>query len=309
MTTTTTAARIPSFFLYGEAPRAHDERTLHIETIECRSSRHRWKIEPHVHRSLHQLIFVLRGRGMAFAESDVAEYRSPALMLVPAGTVHGFVFEPGTEGFVVSLSDDLLNEIARREPGIDALFHGHATLELRNEALAATDLEQSFAWLAREFERSAPGHHLALEGLLEVIFANVLRLAESAAAQHSAATARNRELVARFRKLVERDYRKNRPMAEYAAELNVSESRLRTACLAVTEQPPLQLVHARILLEAKRALVYTSTPVSEIAYTLGFDDPAYFTRFFSRRTGLAPREFRARGPRAADTASIIGRGT
>lgn len=308
MTTTTTAGRIPSFFLYGEAPRTHDERTLHIETIECRSARHRWKIEPHLHRSLHQLVFVLHGRGMAFAESDIAEYRSPALMLVPAGTVHGFVFEPGTEGFVVSMSDDLLNESARREPGIDALFRSHTTLELHNEALAATDLEQSFTLLAREFERSAPGRHLALEGLLEVILANLLRLAESAAARHTAA-ARNRELVARFRKLVERDYRKSRPMAAYAAELNVSESRLRSACLAVTQQPPLQLVHSRILLEAKRALVYTSTPVSEIAYALGFDDPAYFTRFFSRRTGLAPREFRARGPRAAAWDQVIGRGT
>jgi AraC family transcriptional activator of pobA len=309
LTTTTTAGRIPSFFLYGEAPRTHDERTLHIETIECRSARHRWKIDPHVHRSLHQLVFVLRGRGMAFAESHVAEYRSPALMLVPAGTVHGFVFEPGTEGFVVSMSDDLLNEIARREPGIDALFRAHATLELRNETLAATDLEQSFTLLAREFERSAPGHHLALEGLLDVILANLLRLAESAAERHTAAAARNHELVARFRKLVERDYRKSRAVAEYAAELNVSESRLRNACLGVTEQPPLKIVHARILLEAKRALVYTGTPVSEIAYALGFDDPAYFTRFFSRRTGLAPREFRARGPRGAARVSVIGSGT
>jgi len=38
---------------------------------------------------------------------------------------------------------------------------------------------------------------------------------------------------------------------------------------------------------------YTSKPVSEIAYALGFDDPAYFTRFFSQRTGLSPRAFRS----------------
>jgi AraC family transcriptional regulator, transcriptional activator of pobA len=51
-------------------------------------------------------------------------------------------------------------------------------------------------------------------------------------------------------------------------------------------------VHARILLEAQRQLRYTSAPVSEIAYALGFEDPAYFTRFFSQRTGQAPRAFR-----------------
>ena len=49
--------------------------------------------------------------------------------------------------------------------------------------------------------------------------------------------------------------------------------------------------------EAKRLLRYTSMGVSEIAYELGFDDPAYFTRFFSQRTSMAPRAFRARAPR------------
>ena len=52
-------------------------------------------------------------------------------------------------------------------------------------------------------------------------------------------------------------------------------------------------------MEAKRQLHYTSSPVSEIAYALGFEDPAYFTRFFSRLTGESPRAFRGRGPEGA----------
>jgi AraC family transcriptional activator of pobA len=61
----------------------------------------------------------------------------------------------------------------------------------------------------------------------------------------------------------------------------------------------MQIVHARLLLEAKRQLLYTSEPVSEIAYALGFDDPAYFTRFFSQRTGVSPRVFRSSSERPA----------
>jgi len=67
------------------------------------------------------------------------------------------------------------------------------------------------------------------------------------------------------------------------------------ACVAMTGQTPIQLLNARILLEAKRQLLYTSQPIGRIAYTLGFDDAAYFTRFFSRRAGLSPRAFRTRG--------------
>ncbi len=300
VTTATTAAmtaRIPSFFLYGEAPRDYDERTLHVETIECRSARHHWKIEPHLHRTLHQLVFVVSGRGVALAESQLAEYRPPALVVVPAGTVHGFVFEPGTEGFVLSMTDDLPRELARREPRLAALFENPARLEFQGQSLRATDLQQSIAMLAREHARSAPGRELALESLLGVILANVLRVSHGADEGLAGAAGRHRQLVARFRELIERDFRSNRSVADYAAALHVSESRLRAACLCVTEQSPIQMVHTRILLEAKRELVYSSATVSEIAYALGFDDPAYFTRFFSKRTGLAPRTFRARGPR------------
>ena len=47
-------------------------------------------------------------------------------------------------------------------------------------------------------------------------------------------------------------------------------------------------------LEAKRMLVYTSMTISNVADALGFNDPAYFTRFFSRLAGVSPREFRQR---------------
>jgi AraC family transcriptional activator of pobA len=101
-------------------------------------------------------------------------------------------------------------------------------------------------------------------------------------------------LVGRFRELVENAFCESWSLPNYASALNVSESRLRHACLLVAEQTPMQIVHARILLEAKRQLLYTSMSISEVAYALGFDDPAYFTRFFSRRTGMSPRTFQAR---------------
>ena len=286
--------RIPSFFLYGETPHDNDERLLHVETIGVRSARHHWKISPHVHRTLHQLIFVMRGRGVSLAEGARVDYSPPALIVVPAGTVHGFDFEPGTHGFVVSMTDDFAREISSREPGIGALFEHPATVEFQGDALRATDLAQSFKMLTREFARRLPGHALALEGLLTVILANALRLSHASAESADGAAGRHRLLVARFRELIENAFREDWSLGDYASALNVSQSRLRNACLSVTEQSPMQVVHARILLEAKRQLRYTSMSVSEIAYSLGFDDPAYFTRFFSQRTGISPRTFRGR---------------
>lgn len=284
--------RIPSFFLYGEAPRAVGESTLHVEPIEFRSAPHQWKISPHVHRTLHQLILVLRGRGVSLADAAATAYAPPTLIVVPAGTVHGFEFEPGTEGFVLSLADDLVREIARRDAGVAQLFYGPATLQFSGEALHRTDLAHGFKLLVGELACERPGQALALEGFLKVILANVVRLTGPSGELADAAS-RCREIVLDFRELIERAFRAGWSLADYAAALRVSQSRLRSACLSVTEQSPMQLVHARILLEAKRQLRYTGASVSEIAYALGFEDPSYFTRFFSQRMGVSPRAFRA----------------
>ena len=294
MATAAALERIPTFALYGEVPRDHDaEPSLHVEPIEFRSAPHHWKIRAHVHRALHQLIFVLRGHGVSLAESAIVRYGSPALVIVPSGTVHGFEFEPGTEGFVLSIAEDVFREVAERDACVAALFDKATTLDLRAEALHATDLAHGLKMLVREFGRVSPGRSLALDGWVRVILASALQLSQPSAGTGGRAATRQRRIVLRFRKLVEAAYREGWSLAEYAAALEISESRLRIACLAVTEQSPMQLVHARILLEAKRQLRYTSASVSEIAYALGFDDPAYFTRFFSQRTGLAPRAFRS----------------
>ncbi len=305
-----TARRIQTYLLYGEPPRRIAGRMLHVETIEARSAKHRWKIDPHMHHVLHQMIFVLRGRGVVQAEGARAQYRPPAMIVIPAGSVHGFEFEPGTTGHVISISDELQKDLVQRDAGVGALFARPVTLEFHGAALRATDLAQGVRMLAREFHRSDSGHELAVQGWLEVVLANVLRLAQNLPDASDAVTGRRRRLVARFSELIERRFRNSLSVPDYATLLNISETRLRTACLALTGQSPVHLIHARLLLEAKRQLHYTDNPVSEIAYAIGFADPAYFTRFFSRLTGLSPRAFRQRGPERAlaVSAQLAGQG-
>jgi AraC family transcriptional activator of pobA len=288
--------RIPIYLLYGEAPQRISAPMLHIETIEARSAGHHWKIEPHVHHVLHQVLLVLRGRGVVMADGQCAQYRPPAVVLTPAGAVHGFEFEPGTRGYVISVSVELMRGLAQHERAVAALFAQPAMVELKPTELAATDLAQGVRMLAREFARPEARDGLALRGCLEVLLGNLLRLVRALPNPADPVAGKRRQLMARFNELVECRFRDNPGVAELARELHVSASRLRSVCLASTGQSPLQLIHARVLLEAKRQLHYTNNPVGEVARALGFDDPAYFTRFFTRLAGESPRAFRQRGP-------------
>ncbi len=288
--------RIPRYFLYGEAPRRITGPLLHVEAIESRSARHHWKIAPHLHEVLHQAVFVSRGAGVTRTDSVRVQFRPPALVVVPAGTVHAFEFEPGTSGHVISVSDQLRRDMARREPGIASLFSRAQILELRRDALRATDLALSIRMLAREFACSEAGHGLAQDGWLQVMLGNALRFVQNQGDLSDSMVGQQRLLLERFFGVVERRFRSSQSVQTYADALHTSPSRLRRACLRFAGQSPMQLVHARILLEAKRQLHYTDNAISTIASDLGFEDAAYFTRFFTRRVGISPRAFRQQAP-------------
>jgi AraC family transcriptional regulator, transcriptional activator of pobA len=290
--TSTDRAEVPAFFLYGEPLRAPDGRTVHVETIAARSSLYDWKIRAHRHRDLHQVLIVWRGPIEARLDGSKATLRGPAIVIVPPLTVHSFQFGKQTDGLVVTFAATLAREMLRDSNGLGEMLERPAAARLRRTQLAATDLEQLASMLLRESARAASGRDSALRGLLTTLLTNVLRISEGSAPQVPGSANRERELVARFRAAIERRYRGHLGVGAYAHEIGSTEAALRRACGRVAGQSPTQLVHARMLIEAERQLRYTGMTITQIAYYLGFEDPAYFSRFFSRGMGASPRSFR-----------------
>jgi AraC family transcriptional activator of pobA len=290
---TVRGSAIPAFFLYGEPLQPPDERLIHIETIAARSTLNDWNIRPHLHRHLHQVLLIHKGSVKVRLDAALASLADPALIVVPPGCVHSFAFERGTIGVVISFATGLATDLSAVGTGFaDYLGRPRAQTLVRG-AVSETDLKALGGMLLREFTRAAPGRHLALRGLLEALLANVWRLTSGPESAATVSLATERELVARYRGRIEAHFRSHRSVRAYAADLRVSESRLRRACLAVTGQPPVAVVHVRLLVEAERLLRYTSMSISQIAYHLGFEDPAYFSRFFARFKRRSPRAFRS----------------
>jgi AraC family transcriptional regulator, transcriptional activator of pobA len=286
-------APVPAFFLYGEPLQALDERLVHVETIAARSRLHDWNIRAHRHLDLHQILVLERGEVAAEVDGARGTLRAPAMVTIPPGTVHAFRFHPGAVGLVATFAPSFI----QRADGEVSAFSGlldHAMMQTLDAAsVRATDLSALAAMLLREYGRSAPGRYAALRGLLSALLANVHRLVQTRGALRSSVTAPERELIAKFRRQIEARYREHWEVSAYAQNLSVSPQRLRRASLSVAGLSPMELVHQRVLIEAERQLRYTALPIAKIAYDLGFDDPAYFTRFFSSRMRVSPRQFRA----------------
>lgn len=106
-------------------------------------------------------------------------------------------------------------------------------------------------------------------------------------------------VVERFCALVDRDFARRHRVSDYAAELAVSPNHLNALCRRQLRQTAGSRVRARVALEAKRLLLYSGLGVSEIAFRLGFADPAYFARFFRREVGHPPARYREAGRKRA----------
>ncbi len=95
-----------------------------------------------------------------------------------------------------------------------------------------------------------------------------------------------------FSLLVEQNYKTLHSVTDYANRLGLSPKSLTKHFQKIGSQTPSDFIKNRIILEAKRQLIYTDDSVKQIAYSLGFNDSAYFTRFFKKATEKSPLQFK-----------------
>lgn len=278
---------IPSFYLYGEPVRAVDPQLIHVETLADRSRPNEWTIHPHAHAELNHIFLIAQGGGAMQVDGRDFAFQAPALLLVPATLVHGFGWLHKSRGWVATLAQTERDRLQRENPEISGLFAAARAIPL--SPADAARAEAQLAMMARELSWSRPGQLTALRAAILDLMVLALRGIAVAAELPPRPQA---ALVARFHDRVEQRFRQRESIGAHAAALGVSESALRGACSRITGMSPAAIVDRRTLLEAQRALLYSSLPVSEIGYALGFSDPAYFSRFFAKHVGRSPRAFR-----------------
>lgn len=280
---------VPRFFLYGEAEAKADEHFIHAETLERRSQPSGWQIQPHAHADLNHVFVIASGGGELLAGGERARFTAPCLLLIPAGEVHGFQWDAGSQGHVITFVEPILRGLARREMGLAVLFSSAAAVPLDE---GGADCLRLAGLLEAEMTGGRVGRSLLVEAALTALLVHAWRAARLSAGSGSGARGPRTALVARYRDLIEAHCRDGWGVARFAAELGVTPGRLRAACMAVTGHPPIDLLHERLLAEAKRSLLYSDLGVAEVAFDLGFTDPAYFNRFFTSRVGCSPGRFR-----------------
>lgn len=140
-----------------------------------------------------------------------------------------------------------------------------------------------------EYERS-PQHNMAILRS----YLNILLLESARRFQHGPAhiESPHHHLLRRFRIALEKEFRQMHQVREYASLLAVTEKTLNELTKREMGATALEVIHDRIVLEARRLLFHSNLSNKEIAHFLHFEDPSHFSKFFKRRMGQSPSAYR-----------------
>ncbi len=267
---------------------------LNCERISERRHIHGWRVEPHYHEGLTQVFFFWDKQVLGQIDFEEASITTPALVWMPPLISHGFDYPEDICGWVITVPSVDLARLAAAMPWIEPWISRPATLvgdDLKNDL---SSLKALFEEIEIEHTLWGEDRSVVLEALFRIIVVRLHRIFQKTQSHEMSKRAPRHALVARFETLVDRDYLQDRSVSDYAAELSITSTYLTRCVKAATGKTAGEIIDDRLLLEARRLIVFTDLPISEISYRLNFSTPSYFTRFFTHRAGEKPSIFRNR---------------
>ena len=277
----TTPRKVVTWPLRGAGPESRTQVRLH-RLPEYVTRTHPHSTVSHRHTFDQVVYFATGARHMV--DFEVYACAAGSLGWIPAGAVHHFEPEATGAGWLLNV------DAAMTAPDVAlsarrALSCGSRPFFTLTEPWK-TRLPHLFELLHAE--------QATVDGVAEHLIRTLIALATRplVGEQERRTTS---PIAARFLDLIEVNFEAPLPVSAYARRLGVSPRVLHAVTQECFGRAPIQLANDRRTLEAKRLLRHSSLSVSEVGEVVGFEDPAHFSRFFTRRVGCSPRAFRDSG--------------
>lgn len=246
--------------------------------------------EAHRH-TYYEIIWIKKGSGTHFIDFKNYHFEGPCLFILNPGVVHNIKKDGPTEGYVAKFSDSFLTQIETSSVQIikNGLFddiHPRPIFNLNKEQVNI--LDELMQKMLAEFNRNEEFSRSILVSYLKIFLLRIYELRENEA--HTSFNSNRYKVLFDFKNLIEDNFCREHEIKFYTDKLATSHRNLNLITSEFTGKSAKKLINERLLLEAKR-LLYSSKNTKETAYSIGFNDPAYFSRFFKRHQGESPSSF------------------
>lgn len=255
-------------------------------------------VKPHIH-SFYQVIWFTQGIGKHFVDFNKYDVKENVVFFIAKNQVHYFNENRNYEGYLLHFNEAFLTQ---KDSKTDFflkynLFNNpyqlpFCLIDHKTQLISATYISQ----IQREFGNNIEfGKEEILRAYLKSFLIQLQRQkneVENNSKDVSFAVDEKKEQLIKFTNLLEENYTKGFTVSEYARLLSISSRTLSDLTHQLLNKTPSQLIHERIILEAKRLLIHSALNVNQIGYRLGFGDPSYFLKFFKKYTSTTPTKFR-----------------
>lgn len=248
--------------------------------------------ERHRHSYYEILLFDQAG-GSNMIDFEEYAVQAQSIHFISPGQVHALNRNPHTDGYVVTFTKDFM---ALNGGSLVILNDFPAFNKTASAVLQASPADFAGIFgLVQFMEQEVKQARHYKEALLAA-YIQALLIRCKALVIDTVDYRRNDEsaqqLIQRFNQLLEQHFTSFHKVNEYAERLGLTPNHLSDSLKKISGKTAGELIHQRIVLEAKRLLLHSSLATKEIAYQLGFNDPSYFSRFFKTNAGASPESFR-----------------
>ena len=241
---------------------------------------------PHRHE-YEEILIITKGKPHHFIDFEEVTVAAPVVIYVAQGKVHEFMPDPETRGWCIRYRNDFIPE---------SNFHFFSNYLDRisfafDQGVCRQEIGILCELILSEYQRNPEKTNV-----YRYLFQALLAKLDSEGSHHIPHEQDNnnpQQIAFRsFLAILEQNYMRDVNVTFYADKLNTSIRNLNHLCSKVFGKSVSEIIETRKMIEARRLLLAGAMTVSEIGYSLGYNEKSYFTRAFKKRTGMTPTHFR-----------------
>ena len=238
-------------------------------------------------REFFEIVWLKDEKALHVPQHSFQTLQGDWIYLIPPYRVHQ-LNKAGKKGVLLSFKRELLeDDLKEFLLDVFRMFNIQGEFScLQVTEKSSKGLNSIYNLLLEEYQKDEM-NLLMIKALLKVFLLQLIQLKEQHFTQHDI----NEKRIYEFMLLLESHYLEERDTGFYAEQLGISAKRLNQILKEKLDKTGLQLIHDRLILEAKRQIIHSENTIKEISFNLRFKDRSYFSRFFKQHSGMTPQEF------------------
>ena len=277
--------------LYGKSSIEFVKGLVYVYPFGVIGKENNNNVKLHIHNNQFQFFLITQGSTILLHNDEKIPVTAPSFITIPKNTEHGFEHQTEMKGWIISLSDAVLEHMIKRETEAVIAIETFQLTQVMNDSFSEIVFENMLECV-EEYHQERIGKLLMLESIIGKIIVQLSRIPKSTPLRIFNKDNSSIIYFRRFSQLIRESHTYKKTIEQYATELHITPGHLNRICGTIAQQHPKEVITDYFINESKGLLSDIEKSINEVGYSLGFDDPSYFSRLFKKKTGYTPNEFR-----------------